>query len=373
MNHKDTILIVDDDQDHLALIERYASSCGLDYTTAINGADAVNHLKTNHFSIIVTDMVMPLMDGMELLKYSKEHYPDIDVIIMTGFSSQYSYIDVIKAGATDFIAKPFKRDEFVAKINRAFRERHLLAELRESKERAEAGSKAKTTFLCTIGHELRTPMNGILGFSKLLSDSDLPPDTRNYATMVGQSADRLMKLLNQILDFSSIEARNNDIHPSHFQLETIFKELLVSLQPRAEKKGLTFHIKQDDILSKSILFGDQSVLAQILYNITDNAIKFTDSGSIEITTRKVRELSDDSIELQFAIKDTGCGLPPEKQEDIFEPFTQAEDYMTRKKEGAGLGLAICAKLAKMMGGKIWLESQEEKGSTFYFTVAMASA
>nr|MBF0222921.1 response regulator [Desulfobulbaceae bacterium] len=367
------ILIVDDDAGHLSLIERYAESMGLQYISAENGEEAVKLLTAGDFSVVVTDLVMPKMDGMGLLKHIKENYATIDVIVMTGFSSQYSYIDVIKAGAADFIAKPFKRDEFVAKLDRVFRERDLLKELREAKEKAESGSNAKTNFLCTIGHELRTPMNGIMGFAGLLAGADLPPEPKKYVGIVEKSAERLMKLLNQILDFSAIEAGKTDRKPCHFQLKPILDNLLTTATTRSQEKKLSLNLDVDEQVSEELLFGDKVALEQILYNITDNAIKFTDSGSIEIKVRKVRELSDGRSEFQFSVKDTGCGLEVDKHDHIFEPFTQAEDYMTRRHEGVGLGLATCAKFVSMLDGKIWVESRVDKGSTFYFTVAMGSA
>ncbi|MCB2183627.1 MAG: response regulator [Desulfobulbaceae bacterium] len=367
------VLVVDDDPEHLSLVERYVSSFGLQCKSAGSGFEAIENLKTENISLVVTDMVMPGMDGMELLKKIKRHHPHIDVIVMTGYSEQYSYIDVIQAGATDFIAKPFKRDEFSAKLDRAFRERDLLSELRESKEKAEAASRTKTDFLCTISHELKTPMNGILGFTWLLSNADLPPKEMEYVQLLGQSSNRLMKLINQILDFSALEARTSSTKPHHFHLKDVFEEIFVAAQPRAEAKGLLLHHEIDEFLLERVLFGDQFALQQILYNLTDNAIKFADSGQIDITVKKSMVLSGDTVELQFSIKDQGCGIHKEKQDAIFEPFTQAEGYMTRKHEGAGLGLAICAKLVDMMNGEIWLESRVGEGSVFYFSAQMHMA
>ncbi len=314
-------------------------------------------------------LFLSVSKGISLFS-SCPNYLAIDVVVMTGYSKDYSYMDVIKAGATDFIAKPFMKDEFTAKLDRIFRERRLLKELRGAKEKAEAGSKAKTAFLCTISHELRNPMNGILGFTGMLGDADLSPDERGYLEIVTQSAGRLLKLINQILDFSAIEAGTSNIEPCHFYLNKVFEELVVSARTKAEDKGLALVLAVDDSLVKTLLFGDQLLLAQILHNLLDNAIKFSDSGIIEITVKKVRDISGDIVELQFSIKDMGCGIEQVKQSIIFEPFTQAEDYLTRKHNGAGLGLAICAKMVSMMNGKIWVESEVDQGATFYFTAQM---
>ncbi len=373
MDSDDLILIVDDDQPHRSLVERYATLQNIRCISAENGKDALRQMEAEPVSIVITDMAMPEMDGMELLQQIRKHYPDTNVIVMTGYSKLYSYIDVIREGASDFIEKPFRKDEFAAKLNRVFRERHLVRELKKAKEKAEAGSKAKTAFLCAMSHELRTPMNGILGFTDLLAHSNIPPPERKYVNMVGQSADRLMKLINQILDFSTIEAGENDFKPSHFYLVDLFEELFVTIKPGATDKGLRLDLEIPPDLMDTMLFADQLVLARILSNLIDNSIKAADLGTISIKVRKEKKLPDDTIDLLFSVTDQGNGIPPELQNDIFEPFTQAEDYMNRKHEGAGLGLAICAKLVNMMNGRIWLESTPGIGTTFFFTVRMQAA
>ena len=373
MDSDDLVLIVDDDQLHRSLVERYVALQNLRCKSAENGKDALKQMETEPVSIVITDMAMPEMDGMELLQQIRKNYPDTNVIVMTGYSKLYSYIDVIREGASDFIEKPFIKDEFAAKLNRVFRERRLVRELQKAKEKAESGSKAKTAFLCAMSHELRTPMNGILGFTDLLAHSNIPSPERKYVEMVSQSADRLMKLINQILDFSTIEAGKNDFKPSHFYLVDLFKELFVTVKPGATDKGLKLVLEIPPDIMDTMLFGDQLVLARILSNLIDNAIKATDFGTITIGVRKENQLPDDGIELLFSVSDQGNGISPDLQNEIFEPFTQAEDYMNRKHEGAGLGLAICAKLVNMMNGRIWMESTPQIGTTFFFTVRMQAA
>lgn len=370
---KEQILIVDDDPDHLSLVECYVSSYGLPHKSAESGIKAIEHLKTGNISVLVTDMVMPGMDGMELLKYTKKHHPETDVIVMTGYSQQYSYVDVIRAGATDFAEKPFQKDEFFAKLDRVFRERRILRELMESKEKAEAGSKAKTDFINTISHELRTPLNGIIGFTELLRGFDLTPDEQEYLEIISSSADRLSTVINQLLDFSTIDARRKVFKPSHFHMDKFLAELVCSLEPRASEKGLTLTRTVEDSLSPKLLFWDTELLSQILNNIIDNAIKFSKQGEIKIEVTIKDHISADKLWVQFAVKDHGCGLEEESYATIFEPFTQVEEHMTRKHGGAGLGLAISANLVHLMGGEIWVESQINEGSTFYFTIKMSGA
>ena len=373
MRREDIILIVDDDPDHLYLMDHYVSSYGYQYKCVERGTEAIEHLQAGNVSVVVTDMVMPEMDGMELLKYTKKYYADIDVVVMTGYSSEYSYIDVIQAGATDFIKKPFKRYEFLAKLDRVFRERHLLRELRQAKEKAEAASTAKTNFMNLISHELKTPMNGILGFTQLLRNSDLPQNQREYVNMISESAGVLMNLINHLLDFSRIDAQKNDLKPSHFNLPKLFEEIFCSIEPKANAKGLPLKLVLEDSLSQKILFGDSAVLSQVLIDIIDNAVKFSDQGEIVIDVVSKEQLEAERLLIQFSISDHGCGMEQDKIASLFEPFIQAENYLTRKHGGAGLGLAICSNLVQLMNGDIWVESQLGEGSTFHFTADMKLA
>ena len=365
MNGK--ILLVDDDPDHLSLVERYASVLGIPFRAVTSAQDAVKCLEEETFDAMVTDMVMPGMDGMELLVHTKEHHPGVDVIVMTGFSKKYSYTEVIKAGATDFIAKPFPKDEFAAKLSRVFKERALLRDLRQAKEKAEVANMAKTEFLNTISHELRTPMNGIMGFTGLLCDMDLPEKPREFLKMISESANRLMGLINQLLDFSRLDAGGKDLHFSGFELQSFFDSIFPTLEHQTKAKGLPLRIAIGPGLTLKKVLGDSSVLAQILNHLVNNAVKFSERGEIKIEVLAYEEPTPDSILLQFSVTDNGCGVSQEQIEFIFAPFTQTEDYMTRRHEGVGLGLAICAKLVQLLDGRIWVESKIDRGSTFFFT------
>ena len=368
MTVKPKILLVDDDPDHLSLVERYTSALGLPFRATASAIEAVRHLQEESFDVMVTDMVMPDMDGMELLLHSREHHPGVDVIVMTGFSKKYSYVDVIKAGATDFIAKPFHKDEYEAKLSRLFRERALQADLFQAMKTAEAANKAKTDFLSIISHELRTPMNGVLGFTELLCEMDLPDKAHEFLGLVAESAARLMELINQMLGFSSLDAEAKDLHPTEFELQEFFDTLLPSLEKQALAKKLPLVLALDQSLKQKKVFTDHTVLSQILGHLLSNAIKFSEQGEIRIEVFAHEPHASEGLVLQFNITDHGCGVSREKQEVIFSPFTQAADYLTRRHEGLGLGLAICAKLVQLVNGRIWVESELGQGSTFCFTV-----
>jgi signal transduction histidine kinase len=364
------ILIVDDDCDHLGLVERYVSAYGVESVAVTSGLEAIRFLATNPISIMVTDMVMPEMDGMQLLLHTKEHFPDIDVIIMTGYSQDYSYIDVIKAGATDFISKPFKKDEFFAKLERVFRERQTLRELTTAKEKAEASDRTKSDFIHRIGHEFKTPLTNIVGFTELMISTDIEAKNKEYRRIVQDSVERLSGIIDQLLDFSNLMEDTCDQQFSKIHLPDVLDDLFQDFSQQIKSKDMVFRHNIEESLRGRYFYGESVALKNILRNIIKNAVIFSDHGEISIEVCTKEQRSDDSLLLLFAVHDSGCGIAEDKLALIFEPFTQVEEFLTRSHDGAGLGLAICAKLIQSLHGEIWATSKEGEGSTFYFTIEM---
>lgn len=254
-----------------------------------------------------------------------------------------------------------------ANLERQVEER--TAELRQAKEDAERASRVKSDFLANMSHEIRTPMNAILGMLYLALKGDLPLQLRNHLSKAQGAAHSLLGIINDILDISKIEAGKLELEHIEFGLDGVLEQLTDAVSYQAELKGIEFLIRYDPEIPARLV-GDPLRLGQILLNLCSNAIKFTDQGEVELAFRRLDE-RDGRITVQVSVRDSGIGMTPQVQAQLFEKFSQADQSTTRRFGGTGLGLAICRNLVELMGGRIWVEDSEPgKGTTMSFTVEL---
>jgi signal transduction histidine kinase len=364
------ILVVDDEPDLEDLIQqkfRHQIRDGsIGFLFARDGVEALTVLEANQdVDLVVTDINMPRMDGLTLLRKLQETEGDISAIIVSAYGDMANIRTAMNRGAFDFLVKPLDFFDFETTIAKTIRHVEVLRESRRRQaenQRLESASQNKSHFIANMSHELRTPLNAIIGLTEMMVTNAARFGTERAQEplrRIQTAGTHLLGLINQVLDLSKIEAGKLELNPQIVPLAPLIDQVIGTARHLAEQNRNRLVVEASDNLGS--LTVDPMRLRQILLNLLSNACKFTKQGEVKLRARK---LADGRDWIEFAVADTGIGMTAEQQAKLFEEFTQADASTAQRFGGTGLGLAITRKLARMMGGDVTVASEPGKGSVF---------
>jgi len=377
MMEKEKVLVVDDEESVREMVSKIVTHIGHEVVTAGNGKEALEELRNEPFTILITDIKMPEMDGFELMKACRVQFPNLYIICMTAHGASYTYTDVVTSGATDYITKPFTIDEVRAKLNRVIRERNLIGDLTQKSMELEAANaelkrldQLKSSFISSVSHELRTPLTVIKEFISLMLEGyvgTLTEDQKEYLGIANKNIVRLTNLIETLLDFSRIESgKGLKLRFEPIPLIEVIEDASMTLSQQLGEKGITLENCLDP--ETPLVLIDRNRLTEVFINLISNGIKFTPpGGKITIDSRGLTEGRD---YLKVVVSDTGVGILPEDLPKIFDRFYQGQKTQTGMITGTGLGLAITKEIIEGHQGSIHAESKPGSSTSFVLTLPL---
>lgn len=372
------ILIVDDEKDIRQLLYQALTQMGgYRVEMAKDGEEALQKIENSKFDLVLTDMRMPKMDGLQLVNELSKRRPEIATVVMSGHGSIDAALEAVRRGASDFLSKPFNLPEIIVRLNKAMEERQrlnhmgrLVTHLEESIAELKKLDQIKSEFVAVASHELRTPLTAIKNAVQLLlmeKVGELNESQKKFLIMAERNINRLINILNDLLNLSRIESGKMVLKLEELNLRSILELIYFSFKAQAEEKSIQLKINLPAELPP--VYGDREKVEQILSNLISNSLKFTPPNGEIIISVELLEADDGMVAI--AVKDTGIGIPAEHLDKIFEKFYQVEGSLQRSHGGTGLGLAITKGLVEAQKGKIFVKSEPGKGSTFTFTLPLS--
>ena len=352
------ILVVDDEPVNIQVLLNLLSVRHYSVTKAYNGPEALALFDNGQeFDLVLLDIMMPKMSGYDVCRQLRAKYSlfDLPIVMLTAKNQIQDMVFGFQAGANDYIQKPFDKEELLARIK-------TLLELKGAMQAATMANKAKSLFLANMSHELRTPLNAVVGLTGLLLKTPLSDRQKDYTEKMKQSSSSLLGIIDNILDFSDVDAGKMKLYRSIFEFQPMIDELVDYFQERNSNSSVKLCVEQDSSLP-SKLAGDPVRLKQVLFNLIDNAFKFTEKGAITVRATVIRR-DPNNVMVDFAIEDTGIGMSREQMDNLFAAFSQVDNSPTRKYGGVGIGLAITREMVRLMGGTITVSGEEGQGTVF---------